>query len=185
MKRITPENITELQPGQVFVFGSNYGGRHSKGAALTALKHYGAVMGVGEGLMGRSYGIPTKPHDVRNRLSLVQIKHHVQVFIDFVRIRPDLTFLVTEIGCGLAGYEPKDIALLFERCIELPNVWLPKRFWGVLEVSDEIICRGCYVLGTACTFCSRCKVERAISERFSEEEIYAAALDVTTKKSSS
>lgn len=66
--RITPDRITHLEPGQIFVFGSNYGGRHSKGAALDARRLYGAVYGVSEGLMGQSYGIPTKPHDVRLEL---------------------------------------------------------------------------------------------------------------------
>jgi len=95
--RITPDRIAYLEPGQIFVFGSNYGGRHSKGAALDARRLYGAVYGGSEGLMGQSYGIPTKPHDVRLRLSLKQIDSHVNTFIDYALIRPELTFL----GCAL------------------------------------------------------------------------------------
>lgn len=130
-RRITPEEITTLRPGEVFVFGSNYGGRHSKGAALLA-KQFGAVSGVSEGLMGASYGLPTKPHDVRLRLSLKQIEHHVEVFHTFTKIRPDLHFLVTAIGCGLAGYTAVEIAPLFRDCAKLSNVALPLSFWRVL-----------------------------------------------------
>lgn len=135
--RTTPERITHLKPGQIFVFGSNYGGRHSKGAALDARRLYGAVYGVSEGLMGQSYGIPTKPHDVRLRLSVAQIDSHVNTFIDYALIRPDLTFLVTEIGCGLAGYTPAEIAPLFRRAVSMANVWLPDRFWAVLREKES------------------------------------------------
>jgi hypothetical protein len=83
--------------------------------------------------MGQSYGIPTKPHDVRLRLSLNQIELHVITFIDYALTRPELTFLVTEIGCGLAGYTPAEIAPLFRRAANLTNVWLPARFWAVLR----------------------------------------------------
>ena len=130
--RTTPDRITHLKPGQIFVFGSNYGGRHSKGAALDARRSFGAVSGVSEGLMGQSYGIPTKPHDVRLRLSVAQIEVHVNNFIDYALLRPELTFLVTEIGCGLAGYTPAEIAPLFRRAVDITNVWLPARFWAVL-----------------------------------------------------
>lgn len=133
MHRVTPDRVTVLEPRQIFVFGSNYGGRHSKGAALDARRSFGAVYGVSEGLMGQSYGIPTKPRDVRLRLSLRQIQLHVNVFLDYAMIRPELTFLVTEIGCGLAGYTPAEIAPLFRRAVDLPNVWLPARFWDVLR----------------------------------------------------
>jgi hypothetical protein len=131
--RITPGRVTNLEPGQIFVFGSNYGGRHSKGAALDARRLYGAVYGGSEGLMGQSYGIPTKPHDVRLRLSLKQIDLHVNTFINYALTRPELTFLVTEIGCGLAGYKPAEIAPLFRRAASIDNVWLPARFWAVLR----------------------------------------------------
>ena len=42
---------------------------------------------------------------------------------------PNMIFLVTEIGCGLAGYKPKDIAPLFKGVENLKNVKLPERFW--------------------------------------------------------
>lgn len=104
--------ITRLKDNEVFVFGSNYAGRHGKGAAKQALS-FGARYGVGEGLKGRTYGIPTKDNSLRV-LPLDRIKKHVDKFIEFAISRPDLIFLVTEIGTGLAGYKIKQIAPLFK-----------------------------------------------------------------------
>jgi hypothetical protein len=126
--RITPDQIVQLPPGHVFVFGSNTAGRHGKGAAKTALT-WGAVWGQGSGLMGRTYGIPTKPHNLTQRLSIDQIRPYIAEFIQCARNNPDLTFLVTEIGCGLAGYRPKDIAPLFAEARDVHNIHLPLRFW--------------------------------------------------------
>src|SRR5580658_5817655 len=93
----------------VFVFGSNLAGRHGKGAALYARQHHGAVYGQGIGLQGRSYAIPTK--DVRLRtLPLDEIRRHVDDFNRFAAANPGMTFEVTPIACGLAGYHPTDIA---------------------------------------------------------------------------
>ena len=128
LDRITPDNITEVADNEVFVFGSNTVGRHGKGAAKTAMK-WGAKYGQGEGLMGRTYGIPTKGHDMRVSLQLKNIEMYVVRFGHFADLNPRLTFLVTEIGCGLAGFKPKDIAPMFTRAAELPNVHLPASFW--------------------------------------------------------
>lgn len=129
--RITPW-IKTLEKNQVFVFGSNYSGNHGKGAALQA-QQFGAKKGIGEGLMGQSYGLPTKPYSVRVSLPLAQIKEHVKTFIKFAKERTDLVFLVTEIGCGLAGYKPKEIAPMFKECKDLENVYLPQTFWEILN----------------------------------------------------
>ena len=113
-----------LEPS-IFVFGSNLAGRHGKGAALTALQHYGAVYGQGEGLQGQSYAIPTKDFQLKP-LPLTSIENHVRVFLDFARSRPHWSFYVTAIGCGLAGYHDAEIAPFFkdapENC-ELPHGW--------------------------------------------------------------
>lgn len=112
------------------MFGSNLAGRHGKGAALYARQHHGAVYGQGEGLQGNSYAIPTKDAHLRT-LSLDEISNYVCYFLEFALTRPDLTFRVTPIGCGLAGYDPKDIAWMFD----LPpprNVILPEEFRSVL-----------------------------------------------------
>lgn len=126
--RTTPDNITEVADNEVFVFGSNTVGRHGKGAAKTAMK-WGAKYGHGEGLVGRTYGIPTKGHDMRVSLPLKAIEMYASRFLHFADLNRDLTFLVTEIGCGLAGFKPKDIAPLFRLAVELPNVHLPASFW--------------------------------------------------------
>lgn len=130
--RITPELISKLEQGYIFVFGSNLSGRHGKGAAKTALG-WGAKWGQGVGLQGRTYGIPTKDASIRRTLTIEEIKPFVDEFIEFAKIRKDLIFLVTEIGCGLAGYKPKDIAPLFEKAIDVENIYLPERFWHKLK----------------------------------------------------
>ena len=125
--RITPNNITELKDNEIFVFGSNENGRHGKGAAKTALG-WGAKWGQARGLQGKTYGIPTKDHSVRITLPIYKIQIYVDEFIEFAKERQDLTFLVTEIGCGLAGYKPKDIAPLFKEAKNIENIYLPEKF---------------------------------------------------------
>jgi hypothetical protein len=112
-------------PTEVFVFGSNLAGRHGKGAALTALNHYGALYGNCSGLQGNSYAIPTKDTKL-NTLPLSIIKVYIDEFKTFASNHPEIIFKVTAIGCGLAGYSPKDIAPMF---IGLPsNCILPSEF---------------------------------------------------------
>ena len=106
------ERVTSLPNGYIFVFGSNLAGRHGKGAALDAVKLFGAQYGVGLGIAGKSFAIPTKDAFLRT-LDIVSIRNHIQVFRTFVEANPHLTFYLTPIGCGLAGYKPEDIAPLF------------------------------------------------------------------------
>lgn len=122
--------IQTLGPNEIFVFGSNEAGRHGKGAAKIALM-FGAKRGVGFGLVGSTFAIPTKDARVQT-LSLGRIGRYVAEFCEFVETRPDLTFLVTEIGCGLAGFTPKDIAPFFAPVKTMENVHLPASFWKVL-----------------------------------------------------
>lgn len=97
----------------VFVFGSNLAGRHGKGAALTAIQQYGAKYGVGEGLQGNSYAIPTKGHELEV-LPLEDIEASIFKLMAFARISHELYFYITRIGSGLAGYDwDKDIRPLF------------------------------------------------------------------------
>jgi hypothetical protein len=109
----------------VFVFGSNEAGRHGKGAALAARTHHGAIYGQGEGLQGRAYAIPTKDQFLRT-LPLTVIGAYVARFKHFAASRPDLRFKITPIGCGLAGYEPRDIAPMFADAPD--NCELPPEF---------------------------------------------------------
>jgi hypothetical protein len=114
---------------QVFVFGSNLAGRHGKGAALTARQLHGAIYGQGVGLQGRSYAIPTKDAQLQT-LPLDVIKAHVREFIAFAVEHDELTFNLTRIGCGLAGYTDTDIAPMFKWAPS--NVVLPDEFELVL-----------------------------------------------------
>jgi hypothetical protein len=132
MKRITPEEIKSISDNEVFVFGSNESGRHGKGAAKTALT-WGAIWGQAEGIQGKTYGIPTKDKSIRKTLSIQEIKPYVDRFILVAISNPSLIFYVTEIGCGLAGLKPKDVAPLFKDGIDIDNIYLPKRFWAKIK----------------------------------------------------
>ena len=96
----------------IFVFGSNCVGVHGAGAAAHAHKVYGAEFGVGFGMTGQSYAIPTKDENIET-MPIDMIIPFVQEFLDFAVVSPSQTFLVTRIGCGLAGYADEDIAPLF------------------------------------------------------------------------
>jgi hypothetical protein len=114
----------------VFVFGSNLAGRHGRGAAIFAKDHRGALLGAGIGYHGNSYAIPTKDGALRP-LPLEQIGRHVHNFIQFALAREEKTFQVTPIGCGLAGYSPRDIAPFFR---DAPaNCILPFEFIGLVQ----------------------------------------------------
>lgn len=110
----------------IFVFGSNLAGRHGKGAALTAMRDWGAEYGVGVGRTGDAYAIPTKDRNIRTRL-LDDINADVEDFIEYATNNPTLEFFVTRVGCGLAGYKDYQIAPMFKdapsNCI-LPKEWL-------------------------------------------------------------
>lgn len=109
----------------IFVFGSNLAGRHGKGAALFAKQHHGAVYGQGLGLQGNSYAIPTKDHQIQT-LPLSDIGFYVRDFLWYAREHPEMTFNVTRIGCGLAGYTDAQIAPMFRGApsnCNLPEGW--------------------------------------------------------------
>ena len=118
-RRSTPEFITELQPNEIFVFGSNLEGMHGGGAAYIAYRKFGAIMGQGVGLQGQSYGIPTMQGGVET------IRPYVDEFIQFAKEHPTLTFLVTRIGCGIAGFTDEEISPLFEKAHDVENIVLP------------------------------------------------------------
>ena len=124
--RITPDYITSLQPNEIFVFGSNLAGMHGGGAARTARLYFGAVLGNGDGPQGQSYAIPTMQGGVET------IRPYVDKFIDYAKAHPEQTFLVTPIGCGIAGFTPDEIAPLFEDAVSVENIHLPQSFWEEL-----------------------------------------------------
>ena len=109
----------------IFVFGSNLAGRHGAGAAKWALENKGAIYGQGVGMMGDSYGIPTKDENIQT-LSLDRIKVFVNYFLEYAKNHPHMKFQLTPIGCGLAGYKPFQIAPMFKGVTE--NVMVPDEF---------------------------------------------------------
>lgn len=123
----------------IFVFGSNEAGRHGAGAALFARRHHGAVYGVGRGRTGNAYALPTKDGRIRT-LPLEAIAANVDEFIRYARANPALTFTVTRIGCGLAGYSDAQIAPLFRsapaNCI-LPAGWLAA--FGSTSSGEQVV----------------------------------------------
>lgn len=120
----------------IFVFGSNLAGRHGRGAAANALKKWGAWYGVGRGPQGRSYALPTKSWSL-SPLPLHEIRDEVVAFLDYARRRPECQFLITRIGCGLAGYTDAQIAPMFfgapANCTFDP-AWAP---WGLASWPDR------------------------------------------------
>ena len=121
---ISSAKITSLAANEVFVFGSNGAGHHGGGAASFALEHFGAVWGEGHGLHGQSYAIDT----MSGRQVMLG---EIQAFLAFAVVHPELTFLVTEIGCGIAGYRPEDVAPAFAGATG--NVALPESFAELLQ----------------------------------------------------
>lgn len=120
---------------EIFVFGSNLAGRHGKGAALCALEEHGAIYGQGKGRQGNSYAIPTKNWQIRT-ISLDTIESYINIFKQYVKENKELTYNITAIGCGLAGYKPEQIAPLFKWCLqeEFKNsCTLPKEFLAILN----------------------------------------------------
>ena len=124
--RIASDKISELSDNEIFVFGSNIQGMHGGGAAWYAHKNFGAEWGVGEGLTGQTYALPTMEGEQSMRKA-------VETFILCAKQHPELTFLVTAVGCGIAGYTPKQVAPLFCNALNLQNVFLPQIFVNELE----------------------------------------------------
>ena len=127
----TPDYITALRENEVFVFGSNLAGHHCGGAARVARKLFGAKQGQGVGLQGQSYAIPTMQGGVET------IKPYVDEFIEYARQHPELTFYVTRIGCGIAGFTDDQIAPLFKDAENMMNVIIPKSFFDVLAKMES------------------------------------------------
>ena len=126
-KRISPRWIDSLEENEIFVFGSNLQGMHGGGAARVAHEKFGAIWGEGIGLQGQSYAIPTMHGGVD------AIAPYVNDFIAFAKEHPELKFLVTEIGCGIAGFRISEMAPLFKEALEIENIYLPERFVEELE----------------------------------------------------
>ena len=130
---IAADRIDILEEHEIFVFGSNLAGRHGGGAARAANMKFGAEWGVGVGLTGQSYAIPTMQGGVET------IKPYVDEFIRFAQANPELKFLVTRIGCGIAGFRDEEIALLFHKALQISNIYLPETFYDILQSQNSKI----------------------------------------------
>lgn len=126
-REFTSERIMTLKPNEIFVFGSNLDGFHGGGAARIAMDRFGAVWGQGVGLQGQCYAIPTMQGGVET------IKPYVDEFIAFAGQHPEYKFLVTRIGCGIAGFADEEIAPLFQEALNVENIILPKEFVKALQ----------------------------------------------------
>ena len=131
--KIAADRIDILEEHEIFVFGSNLAGRHGGGAARAANMKFGAEWGVGVGLTGQSYAIPTMQGGVET------IKPYVDEFIRLAQENPGLKFLVTRIGCGIAGFKDEEIAPLFDKAMQVPNIYLPETFFKILQIHDQKI----------------------------------------------
>ena len=131
-REYTPDRITELKPNEIFVFGSNLAGSHGGGEARLAYNRFGAIWGQGVGLQGQSYAIPTMQGGVET------IKPYVDEFIEFAKQHPEYKFLVTRIGCGIAGFKdeeilPKEFVEVMRRDIHFPGM----RYAGTYVFTSE------------------------------------------------
>jgi len=131
--RITPEYIETLKENELFVFGSNLSGIHGAGGAKLAHKKFGAEWGVGVGFTGQCYAIPTKDYGISRTLKIDEIKLFIDEFIELASKNINYNFLVTRIGCGLAGYRDDEIALLFKDVVNFDNIFLPQSFWNIIK----------------------------------------------------
>lgn len=123
---ISSDKIDVLEKDEIFVFGSNLAGHHMGGAARVANLKFGAEWGVGIGMTGQTYAIPTMQGGVET------IKPYVDDFIEFAKQHQGLKFLVTRIGCGIAGFKDEEIAHLFKKAASVKNIFLPKEFYEII-----------------------------------------------------
>ena len=141
--RYTPEIISSLEENQIFVFGSNLRGIHGAGAAKLACKAFGANYKTGKGMTGQCYAFPTKDENIQTR-PLNKIGESFRELVKCVLDNPHLDFLLTKVGCGLAGYTTDDIAREFWHGMEyngqkkIPiNLWVPREF--IKHKAEELL----------------------------------------------
>lgn len=119
----TPDHIVTLKHHERIVVGTNYRGDHAGGAAWQAEQVWGLIMGVAEGLCGQTYAFPTLDYEHR-QLSEEQLRVHADRFKRTCEANPGLTFLLTKVGCGIAGYSEERMKSLFQTTP--PNVVKPE-----------------------------------------------------------
>lgn len=127
---VTPDNITQLQGNEIFVFGSNMNGAHMGGAARIAMR-WGAIMGNAIGIQGNTYALPTMNENIEP-LPIPAIQNNIDTLHSAIKDNSKLHFLVTKVACGIAGYSVQDIAPMFKDFLQLPNCSLPIEFINIL-----------------------------------------------------
>lgn len=117
--------ITSLKKNEIFVFGSNLAGAHARGAAAQASKYFGAEWDIGEGMTGQCYALPTLDKDMK-QFNDEKLTMNIRRFWKCARENPESTFLLTKIGCGIAGYDEDYIRNKFAYKSLPSNIVLPK-----------------------------------------------------------
>lgn len=145
--RCTPDIITKLNQNEVFVFGTDSEGKHKSSASELAVKDFGAKMGQGEGFSGQSYAIPVHKHRTW------KMAEAVSRFIEFAKSNPDKNFLVLSVGCGAAGMDEYEVSLMFEKAIDVENIFLPRIFIKTLKDYYENGCSRVYNLKETVNMC--------------------------------
>ena len=127
-KRFTPDRVERLSNCEIFVFGSNIEGEHMGGAARFACEKFGAEWGVGDGPTGQCYAIPTM-HG-----GLEDIRPYAEKFIAYAKAHPMNRFLLTRVGCGIAGFKDSDMAQLFDDVLDIPNIAYPRQWLPYMTI---------------------------------------------------
>jgi hypothetical protein len=127
----------EPEENTIFVFGSNPEGRHGAGSAKVAKEKFGAVYGIGEGLQGNSYAIPTK--DLRipgtRSISKSDIVRNIQKLYDLARIMPEKNFKVayrTKFDeKSLNGYTGEEMVQMFSMYPVPNNIYFSEEWHDI------------------------------------------------------
>lgn len=127
-KQFTPDKVERLSNCEIFVFGSNMEGKHMGGAARVAYEMFGAEWGVGDGPTGRCYAIPTMHGGIED------IQPYAEKFIAYAKVHPMKRFLLTRVGCGIAGFKDSDMAQLFKDALDVPNITYPRQWLPYMAI---------------------------------------------------
>ena len=117
--------IDQLEANSVFIFGSNLAGRHMGGAALTAKQKFGAIDEIGEGLVGQSYAFPTLDYELQQR-DTAELEYSAMILKYTAESLPAVTFYLTKVGCGIAGYPEEKMKALF---VDMPSNVIKPEDW--------------------------------------------------------
>lgn len=142
---ITPDEDT------IFVFGSNPEGRHGAGAAKVAREVFGAKYGVGEGLTGNSYALPTKDLRVKENRGLRSIPREtivesIQKLYETARRMPNKKFKVAYRNTNTAslnGYTGLEMIDMFKDAGPIPsNIIFSKEWIDTGKIGEDDFYKG-------------------------------------------